>query len=134
MASRPPCVFDSSAILALLLEERGADAVEARLPGAAVSTVTLGETLTKLLRAGAEPEAAASRIRALDFIVIPWTEELVWQSLDLSPLAWTHGLSLADRACLALARAMGRTALTADTVWVRAVTSARARIAVELFR
>ena len=41
-------VLDSSAVLAVILEEPGADSVEALLPGAKVSAVNLGEVAAKL--------------------------------------------------------------------------------------
>jgi ribonuclease VapC len=47
----------------------------------------------------------------------PWDEGLAWESLDMAPLAWTHGVSLADRACLALARHLNAIAMTSDTAW-----------------
>jgi PIN domain nuclease of toxin-antitoxin system len=56
-------------------------------------------------------------LRALDLEVIPWDEELAWASRDLCPLAWTNGVSLADRACLTLARHLDLAAMTADLQW-----------------
>lgn len=37
----------------------------------------------------------------------------------MAPFAWTHGLSLADRACLAMARHLSAIAMTSDTEWAK---------------
>jgi PIN domain nuclease of toxin-antitoxin system len=134
MAAEAGYVLDSSALIALLLGEPGAERVQACLPDAVVSSVNLAEATTKLLHKGAEPAAVQALLEGLRLEVAPWTDALVWASLDLSPLAWTRGLSLGDRACLALARELHRTALTADAAWVAVGRLARPPIAVELFR
>jgi hypothetical protein len=51
--------------------------------------------------------------------ILPWDEELAWESRDMAPLAWTRGISLADRACLGLARHLGTAAMTSDTEWAK---------------
>ena len=53
---------------------------------------------------------------ALNLRVIPWDHELA-EAAYLSSLAWTHGISLRDRACPATARKLGVTAVTADRDW-----------------
>jgi len=117
MADDPGYVLDSSALVALLAGEPGAEVVEAALPNSILSAVNLAESLTKLIRRGGEAAEVERLLRGLGLAIEPWTEELVWRSRDLCPLAWTKGLSFADRACLALASATGRAALTADRVW-----------------
>ncbi|HET9783328.1 MAG TPA: PIN domain-containing protein [Terriglobales bacterium] len=134
MVAEAGYVLDSSALLALLLGEPGAERVQACLPDAVVSSVNLTEATTKLLHKGAEPAAARAMLEGLRLEIVPWAEALVWASLDLCPLAWTNGLSLGDRACLALSRSLHRKALTADAAWVAVGRLARPAIAVELFR
>jgi ribonuclease VapC len=82
-----------------------------------VCAVNLSETITKLIRQGGEPKLVERYLRGLPLEVVPWDEELAWESRDLCPLAWTHGISFADRACLAVARHYGLPAITSDTVW-----------------
>lgn len=134
MAPETGYVMDSSAVIALLWEEPGADAVRRRLAGAAISSVNLIEAATALLRRGSSPAEVEHSLRALPFTVEPWTEALVWSGLDLSPLAWTAGISLGDRACLTLARALNRTALTADAAWLSFGSRLSPPVTVELFR
>ncbi|HEY1338917.1 MAG TPA: type II toxin-antitoxin system VapC family toxin [Bryobacteraceae bacterium] len=110
-------VLDSSALIALLHGEPGAAKVEASLDGAVISAVNLGETATKLIRRGGDPKLVERYLRGMPLQIVPWDEALVWESLDLSPLAWTHGLSFADRACLTLARHVDLPALTSDASW-----------------
>ncbi|MGH9482805.1 MAG: PIN domain-containing protein [Terriglobales bacterium] len=117
MAAEPGYVLDSSALIALVAAEPGAEVVAAALPNALISAVNLTESMTKLIRRGGDPEEVERLLRGLGLVIEPWTEALVWRSRDLAPLAWTKGLSFADRACLALARATGRKALTADRAW-----------------
>jgi len=134
MAAEAGYVLDGSALLAMLIGEPGAERVEVCLHQAVISSVNWGEVATKLLQKGAGPSSVRRMLGGLHLDIVPWTHELVWDSLDLCALAWTRGLSLGDRACLALARAQGRTALTADAAWPAAVERSRPAIAVELIR
>jgi ribonuclease VapC len=49
-------VFDSSAILALIKNERGADVVLAALPRASISAVNMAEIVSKLIDLGSAME------------------------------------------------------------------------------
>jgi len=95
-------VLDASAVLAVLNAESGADIVRASLTGAIMSAVNYSEVLKKTIERGGTGEAAASFVRGLSVAVIPFDEVLAAVSADLYPQTKQHGLSLADRACLAL--------------------------------
>jgi ribonuclease VapC len=112
-------MLDSSALIALMRGEPGSEVVRAALPGSLICAVNLTESMTKLIRQGAEPKLVEHYLRALSLDVVPWDEELAWESRDLCPLAWSHGISLADRACLSAARHYRMPALTSDAVWKR---------------
>jgi PIN domain nuclease of toxin-antitoxin system len=114
---RPLNILDASALLALCHREPGWETVQAVLGDSAVCAVNLTETITKLIRKGGEPRLVERYLRGLPMPILPWDEELAWESRDLAPLAWTRGISLADRACLATARHWGAVAMTSDTVW-----------------
>jgi PIN domain nuclease of toxin-antitoxin system len=73
--------------------------------------------MAKLIRAGGEPRLVERCLRGLQLEITPWDEELAWESRDLCSLAWTHGISFADRACLALARHLRLAAITSDSAW-----------------
>ena len=123
-------VLDSSAVIALVRREQGWEKVNAALDHSVISAVSLTESMTKLIRQGGEPRLVERLLRALDLEVIPWDEELAWASRDLCPLAWTNGISFADRACLTLARHLNLAAMTADAEWKKV----RHGVQVYLFR
>ncbi|MFD3005846.1 type II toxin-antitoxin system VapC family toxin [Thermus tengchongensis] len=116
-------VLDASALLALLLNEPGAARVEAVLAeGAAISAVNLAEVFSKQAERGHAPEAVRERLVREGLLgqvleVFPFTEEDALEAARLRPLIRPMGLSLGDRACLALARRLGLPALTADATW-----------------
>lgn len=125
-------VLDASALLAVLLAEPGAGAVqEAIHEGAAMSTVNWAEALSWFSSRGHDPQAVADEvlggIAADDAIGIHALEsDDAVLIARLRPLTRHLGLSLADRACLALAIALDRPVLTADRAW------AELRIGVEV--
>lgn len=114
---QPQYVLDSSAVIALVRREHGWEKVEAALERSVMSAISLTESMTKLIRQGGEPRLVERLLRALDLEVIPWDEQLAWASRDFCPLAWTNGLSFADRACLTLARQLDLAAMTGDSEW-----------------
>jgi len=111
-------VLDASALLAYLLDEPGAERVqEALATDALVGTVNLAEVLSKLADAGEDPEEAMNAIGALPLELVPFDEDQALESALLRPSTSPAGLSLGDRACLALGRRLGRPVLTADRTW-----------------
>lgn len=111
-------MLDASALLAVLNQEAGMDIVVPLMPGAVMSAVNWSEVVQKALARGvvAEPrmrqDVEASGVTFLPFEVQDGERAAsVWQR---SP---RQGLSLGDRACLALAEARGATAVTADRTW-----------------
>ena len=110
-------VLDSSAVLALLANEAGTDVVEAALPGALLSTVNLAEIVAKLCERGMPAEEATSLIHAIGVEVAEFDAEQATRSGALRTAIRRAGLSLGDRACLALAQIRKLPVLTADTTW-----------------
>lgn len=110
-------VLDASALLAALFVEPGHEHVAAALGRSVISAVNYSEVISRQIREGASPELAVNNLEALGLPVVPWDLETATAAADLSSLAWSHGLSLGDRACLATARHLGLTALTADRLW-----------------
>lgn len=116
-------VLDASALLAYLGDEPGADQVaNAIAAGAAISTVNLAEALSTLATRGADPAAVVTRLTERGLLdgaitIEPFTTADATQAARLRPLTRSTGLSLADRACLAVARRLAREALTADRAW-----------------
>jgi ribonuclease VapC len=114
-------VLDASALLALLYREPGAEAVEEVLDGAAVSAVNWSEVLQKLSRRGLDPASpVVAALQKLGLRVEPFTGADAQRAAELWEAGREIGLSVGDRACLALAHRLGAEALTADRVWEKA--------------
>jgi PIN domain nuclease of toxin-antitoxin system len=103
--------------MALLRGETGADAVAACLSWAVVSAVNQAEVQTKLVSAGMEEQVAWWHIAELKCESVPFDEDLARIAGGLVKITQPFGLSLGDRACLALAIQRQATALTTDRAW-----------------
>lgn len=112
-------VLDASAILVLLNDEPGAAAVAQALEDAAVSAVNLSEVVAKLLESGMPLEEAEEALGGLGLNVRAFDEGAAWAAGALRAGTRKAGLSLGDRACLALARELGVPTLTADGAWAK---------------
>jgi len=110
-------VLDSSAVLAFLQDEPGREAVEQSLGDAVISTVNLAEVVTKLAAGGEPFEFARLIFDKLGIAVIDFTRDLAEDTGALAARTSAHGLSLGDRACIALARREKLPALTTDRAW-----------------
>lgn len=111
-------VLDASALLAVLNREPGADRLTLQLLSAAASsTVNLAEVQGKLVDRGLSPddawEATLSPIRE----AVSFTPEHARLAGDLVGQTRPLGLSLGDRACLALGLALKAPVYTADRSW-----------------
>jgi PIN domain nuclease of toxin-antitoxin system len=112
-------VADASAVLALLKQEPFGQFDPGRLLGALVSSVNLTEVLEKLCSGGlSEPEASRA-VAALGLQIVAFDEVQARIAARLRPQTRHVGLSLADRACLALGLRVGKLVVTADRVWAQ---------------
>lgn len=123
-------VLDASAALALLRAERGHEQVAELLPGSVISAVNYAEVVQKLARSGsatAEDDTAA--LIALGTTVAPFDAPAAVAAARLWSATRHAGLSLADRACLALARELpDGVAVTADRAWGELSLDVRVRL------
>lgn len=110
-------VLDASALLAMLQGERGGEMVEAVLEHAVISAVNWSEVVQKAAACGVEIAGLRDDLRALGMGVLPFDPIDGETAAALWPETRTHGLSLGDRACLALASRLGIPTLTADRAW-----------------
>ena len=110
-------VLDASAVLAILNEEPGADIALARLDEAVMSAVNATEVATRLVDSGLAPTEAWEALALLDIPIRPFDAETARLAADLRLATRSRGLSLGDRACLALAVLESGTAMTADRAW-----------------
>ena len=125
-------VLDASALLALLFAEPGADRVARSVDAgeAALSTVNLAEVLGRVARDGGDAGRVEAGLRASPIEIVAFTHAHALLVAGLLEATRPAGLSLADRACLALALERGAVALTTDGAWGRVPHGAR----VELIR
>ncbi len=121
-------VLDASAILALLNGETGSDLVLEALPHSVVSTVNLAEVCARLSGIGMAGAEIRETLSLLGLVIVPFDEESAFLSGDLRPITQSAGLSLGDRACLALAKQTGRIAVTSDRAWQTVKTGVTVRL------
>jgi PIN domain nuclease of toxin-antitoxin system len=110
-------VLDASAVLALLNKEPGHEQVMAALPAAVIGTVNLTEVIAKLCERGVPPEAALEAVECLGVEIVPHSLEHALRAGELRPITKAFGLSLGDRACLALGRERSAPVITAERHW-----------------
>jgi ribonuclease VapC len=111
-------VLDSSALLALLNREPGAEKLTTALLGIAVcSTVNLAEVHSKLVSRGLSERNAWNAATTPVSELMAFTAAHAQIAGDLVRLTRPFGLSLGDRACLALGVDLGVPVYTADRSW-----------------
>jgi ribonuclease VapC len=111
-------VLDSSAVLAALRKEAGADIVRDLLSEARVSAVNLAEIVGVLTR-GNDADRVTEIIVEVGLNVSPADDAMAIDAGLLSSLTASAGLSLGDRFCLALARHLRLPVVTADRAWLQ---------------
>lgn len=112
-------VLDASAILAWTADEAGWEMVDEVVDGALVSAVNLAEVVAKGVDRGWAPDIVMREANEAPFTVASFDAELALVAGALRAATWRLGLSLGDRACLALAKREGLPVMTADRVWAK---------------
>ena len=110
-------VLDASALLAFIYREPGAERVTGVLGEAAISTVNYSEVVTKLALRNCSPQRILDELTEFELEVVDFNRALAEDAGLLATATRGQGLSLGDRACLALARRENAVALTADSAW-----------------
>ena len=123
-------VFDSSALLAITFEEEGAEIAAQALNDGIISAVNASEVIARYVDLGASEEEALTSFRAFGLETYPFDESLAIATGLMRSATRDAGLSLGDRACLALAIREHSSVLTADRAWATLDMD----IAVELIR
>lgn len=110
-------VFDASAVLALLQQEKGAEVAEQYLPNATISAVNFSEVVTVLTDIGMPILEAEETTVGIMKNVFAFDTQQAIIAADFRKITKSLGLSFGDRACLALAKQKNWPVLTADKAW-----------------
>ncbi|MEC4591175.1 MULTISPECIES: type II toxin-antitoxin system VapC family toxin [Nitrospirillum] len=121
-------VLDASAVLALIKAEPGADQVLAALSNALITSVNFAEVVTKLHEEGWPAGDAADAVLSLGITLVDFTADHAVLTAQLRRTTKAAGLSLGDRACLALGQLHHAIVLTADTAWLKVAPSLNVEI------
>ena len=109
-------VLDSSAVLAYLNAESGHERVVGHLEDGVVSSVNWTEICQKVAEYTGSTRIADGLL-ALGLTVMPFSRADAVRAARLYPHTRSAGLSLGDRACIAVAIGLDRPVVTADRVW-----------------
>lgn len=111
-------ILDASALIALIEEEKGCEVIEELLPYAIMSSVNIAEVARFfVLQSGLVIDKVQEVIDHLVPNTIPFDNKYAYITADMVPQTKSFGLSLGDRACLALAITTGYPVYTADKIW-----------------
>jgi ribonuclease VapC len=110
-------VVDASAVLAALKSEPFSHFEPRELVGATISAVNLSEVLSKLHDDGLDLAQADAAASIMELRAVAFDEPQARSAARLHPLTRRAGLSLGDRACLALGQSLNRPVVTADRAW-----------------
>ena len=110
-------VLDASALLAMIREEPGGDAVADAITRARMSAVNFAEVVSYLTHAGLPAPQIDAMLAPLPVDIIDADRELASSAGRLRKATAEAGLSLGDRFCLAQAVRDRLPAWTADRRW-----------------
>jgi PIN domain nuclease of toxin-antitoxin system len=110
-------VLDTSALLAFVWAEPGGETVAELIGDSCMSAVNWAEAVSKLVDRGGSLEAVRAALTIAPLDVVDFNQNLAEAAGALIVRTRTKGLSLGDRACLALAARDGLPAITADRAW-----------------
>jgi len=111
-------ILDASALLALLNSELGAEIVEALLPYSIMSTINVAEVIAELdKKLDITPEESKEMIHTMIDQFIPFDFNQAIEVGCLRKITRKFGLSLGDRACIALGIKLNLPVYTADKAW-----------------
>jgi len=122
-------VLDSSAVLAAIFGEPGQEVTRAATSDSYISSVNLAEVVSKLSDKGYSDENINLTLNSLGVReIVAFSTTTAVESGRLRTTTRSAGLSLGDRACLALAVELGVPALTADRRWAHVRTKAKVEL------
>jgi ribonuclease VapC len=115
-------VYDASALLAILNDEVGQNAVIAHLATSEeglISAANWAEVASKLADRGESLAEIESGLAAFGLEVVPLDAKQALAAGALRPSTRPLGLSLGDRCCIALATLRGAEIITGERIWAQ---------------
>ena len=114
-------VFDSSALIALFAKENGYETVKQHMKGAIISSINIAEVYKYSIEVQNLTENDCKNlVKLLGIKIIDFCEEQALITAKIIKKTRTFGLSLGDRACIALAMFKNYPILTCDKIWQKA--------------
>jgi PIN domain nuclease of toxin-antitoxin system len=110
-------VYDSSALLAIILGEPGADIANANIANAMVSSVNLAEVFSRAEDKGIPVSKTERFLIGKEVQFVDFDADLARIVGTMRAKTRSRGLSIGDRACIALASRERATVVTADRIW-----------------
>lgn len=110
-------VHDASSLLAVAFREPGHEVAQAKLRDSLISTVNWSEVVQKVTHQGGKTQGLAELFLGLGVTIVSFERITAERAAALYPLTRAFGLSLGDRACLALGLERGFEIVTADRSW-----------------
>lgn len=110
-------VLDASALIAYIRKEPGAESVLDLLPHAVMSSVNYAEVVTVLSRLTMTSDIIENILKNLIGHVMSFDQSQAFLTGVLQRQTKSKGLSLGDRACIALGIHLQAPIYTADQVW-----------------
>lgn len=110
-------ILDASALLALIRNETGANVVEGVLGHICMSSVNVAEVASILLDSEMTSQECQDCVLPFISALVPFDEEQAFYAAELKKRTKNKGLSLGDKACLALGLASKLPVYTADHIW-----------------
>lgn len=123
-------ILDTSAVLAFLFQEPGAEQVSPVLETASgiISSVNYAELVSKLIDHEMSPAIIRETLFGLELEVVDHDQAQAFITGELRAVCKQYGLSLGDLACLALSMTKQLPVLTADRVWLNIPVQAEVRV------
>ena len=112
-------VLDASALLAYLQDEPGGERVRDVLADSVMSSVNWAEVIGKARDEQVDTRGLREDLASLGLALEPFSVEQGEIAGRLKERTRRLGLSLGDRACLALGSDRGETVYTADRAWLQ---------------
>ncbi len=112
------CVIDTSVVLTLFKKETGWQTAEQLIPQSMTSEVNVIELATFLARKGMSDDTTKSVVERFPFTITPLNDAVIFLAAGLIRYTKPFGLSLGDRACLALASIKNLPVYTTDKIWL----------------